>query len=159
MPKTEEEKKKIGEEALKHLAEYEKELNAFKAEGEDLDSKWSEEVEMLQRHVDDITYVPIGKKQGEKIAIYAFPSDAIIKEIIKLDNYRAELAPRKDFDIIAKLTDCIMALLTANPIMTPEWFANNRERYSTVDMNEIFQNFLDKLAGRTERRDQIKKFR
>jgi len=159
MAKTEEEKKKIGEEALKHLAGYEKELNAFKAEGEDLDSKWSEEIEMLQRHVTETINVSIGKKKGETIAIYASPSDAIIKEIIKLDNYRAELDPKKDFEIITKLTDFIMAHLTANPAMTPEWFANNRERYSTVNMNEVFMFFLERLSGRAKTVSQIKNFR
>lgn len=160
MPKTAEEIAKIREAALKHLAEHKDEIDKFKQKIDSQDDRWQRELQLLQHRVEtNIKEVQIGDAKEDTIAIRASLSDYEAGEIARLDKHRAALDPNTDEDLINELTYTILSMMTANPLMTPEWFKNNREKYSTIDMLITFMAFYDMLTARARRVAEIQQFR
>ena len=166
MPQSEEEKKaaKIAatrEAALKHLEEYKDDLAKFKSKIGDQEGDWEEEIALLKRRVDtNFIKVPIGdKKKGETITIRGSLSDFEVGKITELDNMRKELNIEEDLDLINQTTYVILGIVMANPIITSEWLAENRTRYSTEDMLSAYLTYQEEMVTRAERVAKIKKFR
>jgi len=159
MSKSEEEKAKIREAALATLAAHKDEIDKFDHKIDAQDKKWQNELNLLQRRVEtNIKEIQLGDK-GETIAIRASLSDYEATEIAKLDDKRTKLDPNTDMDLINDLTYTILSMITANPMMTAEWFKDNRERYSTEDMLSLFLSYLEQMTTRAKRVAEIQQFR
>ena len=166
MPQSEEEKKaaKIAatrEAALKHLAEHKDELDKFKSKIGDQEGDWEEEIALLERRVKtNIIKVPIGdKKKGETLAIRGSLSDFELNKIAELDNLRKTLNLKDDLDVIDQITHVMLGTITANPLITSEWLAENRTKYSTEDMLSAYLTYQEEMVTRAERVAKINKFR
>ena len=121
--------------------------------------KWQHEIELLESRVQtNFKDIPIDENGGT-IAIRASISDAEAGRIAKLDRERLKLNVEKDERQINALTYEILEIVTANPIMTKEWFANNRKSYSTEDMLKVILGYYDEMATRVRRVSSIKEFR
>lgn len=161
MAKTAEEQAKIREEALKTLAEHKEELDKFQTKIDDEEGKWQDEIENLERSVEThIVNVPIGdKKKGKTIAIRGSLSDFEMGEISELDNIRKTLNLANDLKIINQITYVMLGIILANPIMTSEWLANHRTKYSTESMLNAYLVYQEQMVTRAERIAKIQNFR
>ena len=155
----EEQKAKIRDKALKTLKEHKDDLKEFEQKGDVKDEKWHREISLLERRVKTNTHkVKIGK-DGETIEIRISLSDYEVGEIVRLDNIRSALDLEKDIDKINEITYMILGTITANPIMTAEWFANNRKKYSTEDMLSVTLSYFESMDKRAKRVAEIQEFR
>ena len=90
-------------------------------------------------------------------------------KITKLDQKRSKLGTRdeggnltlteKEIDIANEIAWEILGVVTANPVLTMEWFANNRDIYSTEDMMTVSLGYYEGIAKRMERVSEIQQFR
>lgn len=166
MPQSEEEIKaaKIAatrEAALKHLEEHKEELAKFKSKIGDQEGDWEEEIALLERRV-KTNYVKVligDKKKGETLAIRGSLSDFEINKIAELDNLRKTLNLRDDLELINQITYVILGTVTANPIITSEWLAENPTKYSTEDMLSGYLTYQEGMIARARRVAQIQQFR
>ena len=146
-------------EALKILEEHKDDLKAFQQKGDVKEEKWHREITLLERRVETNTHsVKIGK-DGETIEIRISLSDYEVGEIVRLDNIRTALDLKTDIDQINEITYIILGTVTANPILTAEWFANNRKRYSTEDMLSVTLSYFESMDKRAKRVAEIQEFR
>ena len=133
------------------------------------DAKWQREIELLETRVEtNFKDIPIGDNGGT-IAIKASLSDSDMGKIAKLDKKRSKIGTKdkegnrilteKEIDIANEIAWEILGMVTANPIMTEEWFASNRDRYSTEDMMTVSLGYYDSIAGRMKRVSKIQQFR
>lgn len=123
------------------------------------DEKWQREIDLLEARVtSNFKDIQIGMN-NETIAIRASLSDADTNKIAKLNTERAKLNPEKDEAKINAFTYEILERITANPIMTADWFAMNRERYSTEDLLAVTLGYYGHMAERVKRVSSIKSFR
>ena len=131
--------------------------------------KWQREIDLLEtRVVSNFKDIPIDNNGGT-IAIKASLSDSDMGKITKLDQKRSKLGTRdeegnltlteKEIDEADKIAWEILGMVTANPVMTKEWFANNRDKYSTEDMMTVSLGYYDSIEGRVQRVRKIQQFR
>lgn len=140
--------------------EQEKKLieNYDKLKGEH-DDKWQREITLLETRVkSNFKDITIDKKGGT-IAIRASLSDAETGRIAELDRERLKLDVAKDEIKINTLTYEILEIVTANPMLNKDWFANNRDKFSTEDMLKVILGYYDEMAERVRRVSSIKGFR
>jgi len=139
-----------------------------KTDAEDRD-KWQREIELLETRVQtNFKDIQIDNNGGT-IAIKASLSDSDMGKIAKLDQKRSGIGTRdkeddltlteKEIDEANEIAWEILGMVTANPVMTKEWFANNRDKYSTEDMMTVSLGYYDKIAERMERVRGIQQFR
>lgn len=133
------------------------------------DTKWQHEIELLETRVQtNFKDIPIDNNGGT-IAIKASLSDSDMGKITKLDQKRSKLGTRdkegnltlteKEIDEANEIAWEILGMVTANPVMTKEWFANNRDKYSTEDMMTVSLGYYEGMKGRMERVSEIQQFR
>ena len=132
--------------------------------------KWQREIELLETRVQtNFKDIAIDDKGGT-IAIKASLSDSDMGEITKLDQKRSKLGTKNEDDDTLTLTEKeidtaneiaweILGMVTANPVMTKEWFASNRDKYSTEDMMTVSLGYYEGMKGRMERVSKIQQFR
>lgn len=133
------------------------------------DAKWQHEIELLETRVQtNFKDIPVGDN-GDTIAIKVSLSDDNMGKITKLDQKRSKLGTKdeegnltlteKEIDISNEIAWEILGMVTANPLMTKEWFANNRDKYSTEDMVTVTLGYYDGMAKRMQRVNEIQQFR
>lgn len=133
------------------------------------DAKWQQEIELLETRVQtNFKDIPIDNNGG-MIAIKASLSDSNIGKITKLDQKRSKLGTRdeddnliltdKEIDVANEIAWEVLGTITANPVMTKEWFARNRDKYSTEDMMNVTVGYYDGMAERMRRVSEVKEFR
>jgi hypothetical protein len=150
---------KMREDALKLLEEHKDDLEKFRHQGDVNEERWAREISLLERRVETNTHrVEIGE-EGETIEIRISLSDYEVGEIVRLDNIRTALDVKSDMDKINEITYKILGAITANPIMTAEWFAGNRTKYSTEDMLGITLSYFESMDKRAKRVAEIQQFR
>jgi len=153
---------KINPKDAKLLAKFEK------ADADDKD-KWIHEIELLGTRVQtNFKDIPIDDNGGT-IAIKASLSDRDMGEIAKLDQKRSKIGKidekgnpiltEKEIEEVNEIAWEVLGMVTANPLMTEEWFANNREKYSTEDMMTVSLGYYDNIAERARRASEIQQFR
>jgi hypothetical protein len=104
-------------------------------------ARWDAEIAMLARRVETACEdVDLGN--GDRLAIrVALTND----ETSRLE----ELMPRAGHE---EADAEILAIMTANPILTKEWFLENRDRYGTADMAEVVVAFYEARAEKQRER-------
>jgi len=177
--KTPEEKAEL----LKNLKESDPEIKQLKALKAIKERQWTDEIAMLERRVQDkVTYIDLG--DGDKLAIRACLSNAEMTEIARLEKRQRNLgkertipdpenqkaAPRvirelseKDNEVANEITFQILELVTANPLLTKEWFQANQARFALGDMLTVimgyYENRVEEIRMRTERVKSATSFR
>ncbi len=131
--------------------------------------KWIHEIELLETRVQtNFKDIQIDNNGGT-IAIKASLSDSDMNKIAKLDQKRLKLGIKdedgnrslteKEIDEANEIAWEILGMVTANPVMTKEWFADNRDKYSTEDMMTVTLGYYESIAGRMKRASEITQFR
>ena len=152
-------KAKMRADALALLEEHKDDLEKFRHQGDVNEERWGREISLLERRVKTNTHeIEIGEK-GETIEIRISLSDYEMGEIARLDNIRQALDPKEDVDQITIITYKILGAITANPILTAEWFAENRTKYSTEDMLAVTLSYFESMSKRAKRVAEIQQFR
>ena len=133
------------------------------------DAKWQCEIELLETRVQtNFKDIQIDDNGGT-IAIKASLSDSDMGEITKLDLKRSKLGTKdekgnltlteNEIDISNEIAWEILGMVTANPLMTKKWFANNRDKYSTEDMVTVTLGYYGSMTERMRRVSEIQQFR
>jgi hypothetical protein len=155
----EEQKAELRAKALATLEKHKDDLKEFEHTGDVKEEKWQREADLLERRVKTNTHkVKIGK-EGETIEIRISLSDYEVGEIVRLDNVRSALDIEEDIEKINEITYIILGAVTANPMFTAEWFANNRRKYSTEDMLAVTLSYFESMDKRAKRVAEIQEFR
>jgi len=116
--------------------------------------RWQSEIAMLERRVkNETSYVDLGN--GDKIAIRLCLSDAEMKEISELQKEMGNPDIPEDEREFA--TFRILEIATANPLLTVDWFRDNRNSFATSDMLAVILGFYE--AQVEERRKQLDRVR
>jgi len=112
--------------------------------------RWSHEIAMLERRVRD-EYVEIDLGGGDTLAIRTALSEV---ESIKLGElYKQWFTPMKKPDKNAvtakkKVSYEIIALVTANPLITRDWLEQNPDRFSTDDAVHAIISYAEERQKR-----------
>ena len=159
MPKSKEEIDRIRKEALETLAKYKADLEKFDHKIDEQEDRWQREIALLEKRVHtNIKEVEIGDK-GETIAIRGSLSDYEVGKIIESYKLIQKLDQEKDKEVIDEITYTILAAITANPLMTPQFFKDNRRKYGTEDMLAVLFSFFELMSDRAKRVAEIQQFR
>ena len=123
------------------------------------EQRWDYEIALLQRRVaEQFEEVDIGK--GDMFAIRTCLSDEESEEFARLLTASENEKTLKDR---ADALYDLLALITANPKLTADFFRNNRSQYATMDAMGILVGFLEskveQLKERKERVEILKSFR
>jgi hypothetical protein len=117
-------------------------------------SKWQREIEMLERRV-ETEYVDLELPGGDTIAIRTCLSNP---ESDLLGRLREE---QKAFDMKtgdpARLEEImyeILELVTANPLLTVQWFRENEGKYATMDALAIAIGYHEKRIEHLKEQDR-----
>jgi len=135
------------------------------------DTDWAHELELLESCTRDIVIdLPLtdDEKDGT-IAVFAFPSEQKRAQILRLLR-KSEAIPRSALSEKRELTEDeheelnaitreIIATMTANPHITPDWLKANQDRYPTELAAVVVLEFLQGAENRATRRAQLKSFR
>lgn len=162
---------------LKQIKESDPEIKQLRAHQAAKNRKWADEIAMLERRVrEEFTFVNLGG--DDKIALRACLSNAEMAEITRLDKKRSELGkevkipdpknpkarPRvrrvlteKDNDAANELTFEMLEIVTANPLLTRDWFRDNQDKYAMGDMLTIILGFYEsRIEENRARMERIK---
>lgn len=162
---------------LKQIKESDPEIKQLRAHQAAKNRKWADEIAMLERRVrEEFTFVNLGG--DDKIALRACLSNAEMAEISRLDKKRSELGKEvkipdpknpkakptarrvlteKDNDAANELTFEMLEIVTANPLLTRDWFRDNQDRYAMGDMMTIILGFYEaKVEENRARMERIK---
>lgn len=117
-------------------------------------SKWQKEIEMLERRVNE-TSVDLELPGGDTIAIRTCLSNPESNQLAKL---RAEQIA---FDLktgdpvrLEEIMYEILELVTANPLLTAQWFKEHEGKYATVDAVTIGIGYYEKQSQLLKERHQ-----
>lgn len=119
-------------------------MKAAKTEEE---KKWLEELAMLERRVKEgVVYVELDN--GDKIALRSNLSEM---ESVKLGALNAErLAKETKKDRRARVTYEIIAMVTANRLITVNWLESNKDKFAVNDALRILLGYYDKQREEME---------
>lgn len=123
-----------------------------------VNTKWANEIAMLERRVNTL-YEEVDLGSGDRIAVRTALSNQESKHIGKLDKERAGLDPAKDEDRLNEISYEILEILTANPLLTKEWFAQNPDRYALTDALRISLTFYENIIAKAGRKQATGNFR
>lgn len=140
------------DEALERLRGHEENFGKLREHTRATDSQWDREIALLQHRVaEQFEQVDIGG--GDTLAIRTCLSDEESERFISL---LAE-SERKDATANERATATyqILALITANPLMTEDWFRDNRANYATMDLMGVLVGFLESRA--IQQRERVKR--
>ena len=151
--------KKTAEEKEAYRQILEKEKPAFRAMQEDEQAKqrqWGEEIAMLERRV-STEYEEVDLGGGDTIAVRTALSETESARLGEL--YQAWFSPLdleqvtpEDIAQRKEIGYEIVALITANPLITVDWLRENPDRFSTDDAVGIMLSWLEQRQNRENRR-------
>jgi len=112
--------------------------------------RWDNEIALLSRRVAErFEEVDIG---GDRLAIRTCLSDDESEEFARLLTASEK---GKNLKERADATYQLLALITANPKLTADWFRLNRSRYATTDVMAVLVGFLENRA--IQQRDRVQR--
>jgi len=119
--------------------------------------KWQNEIAMLERRVHDC-YEDVDLGNGDKIAVRTALSEEEMQEYGAIEQRKTEL--EKTDPELSRLTYRQIELMTANPLITPDWLEENKHRWPVNDALTIMQAFLEGiLTRRMNRVSDLQSFR
>ena len=124
----------------------------------DQDAKWQNEIAMLERRVYS-EYEDVDLGNGDRIAIRTALSEKESRYIGELEAERAGLDSKTDIARLNEIAYEILELMTANPMLTRDWFEANRDKFALSDVLQISQAFYEQVVQRAGRRQSVSKFR
>ena len=89
---------------------------------------------------------------GDRLAIRTCLSDEESEEFVRL---LAESEKGKNLQARATATYQLLALITANPKLTADFFKTNRSQYATTDVMAVLVGFLENRA--IQQRDRVQR--
>jgi hypothetical protein len=112
--------------------------------------RWDNEIALLSRRVvERFEEVDIG---GDRLAIRTCLSDDESEEFARLLTLSEK---GKNIKERADATYQLLALITANPKLTADWFRDNRSQYATTDVMAVLVGFLENRA--VQQRDRVQR--
>ncbi|TRZ79559.1 hypothetical protein D4R86_05695 [bacterium] len=121
------------------------------------ENRWQNEIAMLERRVSDL-YEDVDLGNGDLISVRTALSEKEMQELGNIDKEKAKL--ELGSEEVSMLTYQQLELMTANPLLTAEWFAENRDKWPVNDAVGIISAFLEELLkSRQSRVDNLKFFR
>lgn len=140
------------------LKEHQPNFDLIKAAEDAETLKWQNEIRMLERRP-KTEYEEVDLGGGDKLAIRTAITVAESRRIAELEKERKPLDPEKDQDRLNEIQYEILEIMTANPLLTRRWFAENQDRYSLVDALQISLAFHDFIVNRAMKRQAVGNFR
>jgi len=134
--------------------------------------RWQDEVAMLERRVQDV-YEMVDLGNGDKIAVRTALSEEEMQRLQKLEKRMVKIHKKleelgkddtesetKEDDLAALHADLSdityqqIALMTANPIITADWLAENKAKWPVADALVVLSAYMEQSLRR--RVDQVK---
>lgn len=145
---------------LEEHARIKTEQERIKAEQERIEQeKWQAEIRMLERRVEKET-VRVELSNGDGVMIRACLSEA---ETTRLGTLQKRMSEIGEDDETAEertlLMFEILGMVTANPYLTKEWFANNRDKYAQADLLKVSLGFYANIAEQAKAAQNMPAFR
>ena len=138
------------EDAQKMLQGHESNFELIRQSSRTSEERWDYEIGLLQRRVaEQFEEVDIGG--GDRLAIRTCLSDEESEEFVRL---LAESEKGKNLQARATATYQLLALITANPKLTADFFKTNRLQYATTDVMGLLVGFLENKGEQQRQRVQ-----
>jgi hypothetical protein len=138
------------EQAHEMLKGHEANFERIRQAGAHDERRWDNEIALLQRRVAErFEEVDIGG--GDRLAIRTCLSDEESEEFARL---LAESEKGKNLQARATATYQLLALITANPKLTADFFKTNRSQYATTDVMGLLVGFLENKGEQQRQRVQ-----
>jgi hypothetical protein len=128
--------------------------------------KWQDEIAMLERRVKDV-YEMVDLGNGDRIAVRTALSEEEMQNLQELEKRTAEIhktitSGTADNELHEELSDITyqqIALMTANPIITADWLAENKARWPVSDALVVISSFIEEsIKRRVGRVKEIQSF-
>lgn len=125
-------------------------------------AKWLNEIAMLERRVKTL-YEDVDLGNGDKIAVRTALSEEEMQELNALE-MRRELIKKEDAlehsDELSDIAYRQLELLTANPMLTADWFRENRDKWPVADALSVTLAFTENtIIKRTKQVKNLQSFR
>ena len=138
------------EQAQEMLKGHESNFELIRQSSHAAENRWDYEIALLQRRVaEQFEEVDIGG--GDRLAIRTCLSDDESEEFARL---LTKSEKGKNILDRADATYQLLALITANPKLTADFFKNNRSQYATSDVMGVLVGFLENKAEQQKSRVQ-----
>jgi len=164
-------------EALVMLKQHQPSFDKMAAAERSQNLKWQDEIAMLERRVHDV-YEMVDLGNGDKIAVRTALSEEEMQELQGLEKRTFELHKRisgidkgeievdnKDEELITAheevsgITYRQIALMTANPLITADWLAENKAKWPVADALVVLSSFMEEsIRRRVDRVKDIQSF-
>jgi hypothetical protein len=107
--------------------------------------RWQAELDMLKRRT-ETAHELIDLGGGNMFAIRTGLTATQMEEIQRLEQLRRSTDPG-DTDTLDEITYMSLQMVTANPLLTREWFREHKADYALMDAAEVITSFYE---GRVE---------
>ena len=124
--------------------EHQSNFDLLRQHGKENQSKWEHEIAMLERRVKEET-AKVDLGNGDKLEIRSCLSDAEMEEFGRLQTLVQTKGKGKDN---SEASYKMLEMTTANPLLTAEWFKQNRDKYATADMAAVLIGFYEDRVKR-----------
>jgi hypothetical protein len=124
-------------------------------------ARWQKEVDMLERRtVSEFVEVDLGNGK-DKLVLYGAPSEQRMSAIGELDTLRQKIDPTAPdaSEQAAELIYIILELITPNPLLTAEYFRDNKEKYATQDALVAVMAYMKLAQQRAKDIVEVQSFR
>ncbi len=130
--------------------------------------KWQDEIAMLERRVYDV-YEMVDLGNGDKISVRTALSEEEMQRLQELEKRTHKIHKRlkelgkeggSEEEIeelhfeLSEITYQQIALMTANPLITADWLAENKAKWPVADALVILSSFMEESIKR--RMDRVK---
>jgi hypothetical protein len=115
--------------------------------------KWQREIDMLERRVEE-AYEDLDLPGGDTIAIRTCLSNPESKRLGELKQEQIKSDPVKDADRLEELMYEILGTITANPLLTVDWFRQNEGKYAMVDAVTMSIGYYEKQVQQLRERNR-----
>ena len=123
----------------------------------EIDTKWTDERDNLERRVTEcIEEIDLG--DGTTVAVRTRLSELEVNRLTDILKIREELG-EANITENAKLTYELLSMVTANPLFTQDYFSENQDKYSSIDLSNVIVAFYENLADRDDKVNKIQSFR
>lgn len=126
-------------------------LEEFKKNAAATDTKWLDEIKNLERRItEEVADIDLGN--NTTIAVRMSLTGTETARLNALDKMQeTETVPEKRDELASEM----IAIITANPLITKEWLMENRNSYSPADVMLVLMGYLEVKAK--ERIDHVRK--
>ena len=114
--------------------------------------RWQAELDMLKRRT-ETAHELVDLGDGNMFAIRTGLTAPQMEELRELERLRRDTGP-EDTDAQDEITFMTLQMVTANPLLTRDWFRDHKADYALLDAAEVITSFYERRVERQRERLQ-----